>query len=246
MKRFGIIGYPLSHSFSPGYFTQKFKAAGLANYRYDAFPLSSIDDLKPLLLAYPNLLGLNVTIPYKSVVIPLLDEISDAAKAIGAVNVIKIEEGRLIGHNSDVYGFEVSLRNFLPSPIPVGLSALVLGTGGAAKAVQYVLKKMAIPYKMVSRTKKGEVIDYQAVNEAILAKHHLIVNTTPLGMSPMLETFPPIPYEHLTTSHYLYDLVYNPEKTKFLELGEANGSEIQNGLSMLYLQAEKAWEIWNT
>lgn len=245
-RLFGIIGYPLSHSFSPGFFASKFEQEGLVHCRYEAFPLPSIDLLPQLLRENPNLEGLNVTIPHKSAVIALLDSLSEEAKAIGAVNVVKIRDGRLYGHNSDVFGFEQSLGNFLPTPIPQGFKALVLGTGGASKAVQFVLKKMEVPFKLVSRIATGCSIDYQLITEELLLSHHLVVNTTPLGMSPQVDTCPPMPYEHLTTSHFLYDLVYNPEKTRFLAQGEARGSKVLNGLPMLYLQAEKAWEIWNS
>lgn len=245
IRYFGIIGYPLSHSFSPGYFTAKFEREDIPGCRYDAYPIASIDLLPQLLLQNPALLGLNVTIPYKTAVIPYLDELSEEAAAIGAVNVVKIEDGRLSGHNSDVYGFEVSLRNFLPNPVPAELKALVLGTGGASKAVQFALKKMGIPYLLVSRSPSTESIDYQGVTAEIFASHQLIVNTTPLGMSPKTETCPPLPYELATPAHYFYDLVYNPEKTCFLQFGEATGGKTMNGLPMLYLQAERAWEIWN-
>jgi shikimate dehydrogenase len=243
-KRYGIIGYPLSHSFSPGYFAAKFEREGLTDCRYDAYPLASIDLLPTLLAETPGLRGLNVTIPYKSSVIPYLDGLSGEAAAVGAVNVVKIEGGKLFGHNSDVHGFEVSLRNFLPKPLPANLQALVLGTGGAAKAVQFVLKKMGVPHLLVSRRESKENTTYEAITPSIFAAHQLIVNTTPLGMSPNINDCPPIPYELATPSHYFYDLVYNPEKTRFLAQGEAAGGHILNGLPMLYLQAERAWQIW--
>ncbi len=243
-KQFGIIGYPLSHSFSPGYFSAKFEREGLLHCRYDAYPLASIDLLPNLIAEMPNLLGLNVTIPYKTTVIPFLNELSEEASAIGAVNVIKIENGYLIGHNSDVFGFEVSLRNFLPNPLPNGLKALVLGTGGAAKAVQFVLKKMGMPYLLVSRIQSKESVDYQSIDDTIFKSHQLVINTTPLGMSPNIDASPPLPYHLATPDHHFYDLVYNPEKTKFLALAETTGSKTLNGLPMLYLQAERAWEIW--
>ena len=245
IRRFGLIGYPLSHSFSPGYFAAKFEREGLADCRYEAYPLASLNLLPKLLAENPNLEGLNVTIPYKSSVMTLLDEISDEARSIGAVNIIKIKDGKLIGHNSDVYGFEVSLRNFLPNPLPQGMKALVLGTGGAAKAVLFVLGKMGIPFQSVSRQAGAKNIGYEAISKEILQSHRLVVNTTPLGMSPDINACPPIPYHWLTPHHHCYDLVYNPEKTRFLALAQAAGCPIQNGLPMLYLQAERAWEIWN-
>lgn len=244
IRRFGLIGFPLSHSFSPGYFTAKFEREGLLDCRYDAFPLSTLDELPKLLAQTPNLEGLNVTIPYKTSVIPLLDSLSEAAEAIGAVNVIKIKNGHLTGYNSDVYGFEKSLLDFLNAPPPLDLKALVLGTGGAAKAVIFVLKKLGIAFQSVSRKQSSEAISYEDITSAVFHSHQLIVNTTPLGMSPNTESCPPLPYELATPDHFFYDLVYNPKKTHFLTLAEAAGSHIQNGLSMLHLQAERAWEIW--
>ncbi len=243
-RHFGLIGFPLTHSFSPGYFTAKFEREGLTDCRYDAYPLPSLDHLPKLLADNPDLEGMNVTIPYKSQIILYLHELSEEAAAIGAVNVIKIRDGHLTGHNSDIFGFEVSLRNFLPNPFPTNLKALVLGTGGAAKAVQFVLQKMGIPYLLVSRTKSSETIDYQSIDNTVFQSHQLVVNTTPLGMSPKIDACPPLPYHLATPGQYFYDLVYNPEKTKFLALGEDNGANVQNGLQMLYLQAEKAWDIW--
>lgn len=245
IRRFGLIGFPISQSFSPGYFTAKFEKEGLENCRYDAFPLGEIRHLPKLLDEVPALEGLNVTIPYKSQVIPFLHQISEEAASIGAVNVIKIMNGQLWGYNSDAFGFEKSLLNFLPTPIPDGLKALVLGTGGASKAVQFVLKKMGIPYQLVSRKPGNDTLVYEAIDPAFFEEHRLIVNTTPLGMSPNINDCPPIPFELATPGHYFYDLIYNPEKTQFLEKAEAKGAKTQNGLSMLYLQAERAWEIWN-
>lgn len=245
MRQFGIIGYPLSHSFSPGYFNAKFEREGLNDCQYKAYPLTSIELLPKLIQENPNLEGLNVTIPYKSEVIPYLDELSTEAREIGAVNVIKIKKGKLTGYNSDVYGFEKSLRNFLPSS-PIEMKALVLGTGGAAKAVQYVLKKMGIQYLMVSRNIKEDGITYESISKEIFQSHSLIINTTPLGMSPKIDTCPPLPYELTKTGHYFFDLVYNPEKTLFLQKAESQGGHIQNGLPMLHLQAERAWEIWQS
>ncbi len=245
-KQFGIIGYPLSHSFSPGFFTEKFQREGLSSHRYDAFPLASIDLLPQMLAEHPGLCGLNVTIPYKTAVIPFLDDLSEEAAAIGAVNVIKIKNGRLTGYNSDVYGFEQSLRAFLPNPIPPGLQALVLGTGGAAKAVCFALRAMGLASQTITRTPTADSLAYENISAEILRNHQLIINTTPLGMHPDVNTCPSIPYELLTDEHYCFDLVYNPEKTLFLERAEANGAHIQNGLSMLHLQAERAWEIWQS
>lgn len=246
IKQFGIIGFPLSHSFSPGYFTAKFQREGLPFCRYDAFPLSSIELLPKLLAEHPNLQGLNVTIPYKTAVLPYLNQLSDEAQSIGAVNVINIKNGQLTGYNSDVYGFEKSLRSFLPNPVPHGLKALVLGNGGAARAVHFALRAMGISFQKVTRNDSADCMVYENISAEILHAHHLIINTTPLGMSPDINTCPSIPYEWLTDEHYCYDLVYNPEKTLFLARAESNGAHIQNGLSMLHLQAERAWEIWQS
>lgn len=219
----------------------------MKNCRYDAFPLTSIDLLENLLAEeIPALEGLNVTIPYKTQVIPYLHEVSEEAAAIGAVNVIKIRNGKLTGYNSDVYGFEKSLLKFLPNPFPAGLKGLVLGTGGAAKAVQFCLNKLGIPFQLVSRQAGTATLTYDAITPTIFESHRLIINTTPLGMAPNLDASPPIPYELATPDHFFYDLIYTPEKTQFLAMAEAKGSHIHNGLAMLYLQAERAWEIWNT
>lgn len=242
---YGLIGYPLSHSFSKKYFKEKFEKESIPDSFYELFPLESINELPELIAGLPNLRGLNVTIPYKQAVIPFLNEIDEEAAAVGAVNTIQIRDGQLKGFNTDVYGFEVSLREFLknaPKPIK---KALILGTGGAAKATAFVLKKMDIDYLLVSRTSTKGDIDYKNIDEKILSDHLLIVNTTPLGMYPSIDTFPDISYHYLTETHYLYDLVYNPEVTSFMRQGAERGAKSHNGLKMLYLQAEKAWEIWN-
>ena len=333
-RLFGLIGYPLSHSFSKRYFSEKFAKEGIEDCYYELFPIKNIEDLPRLIKEYPNLRGLNVTIPYKQAVIPYLDEVESSAKAVGAVNTIKVENGKLKGFNSDIYGFEVSLKNLLasanilpnpttqeprattppppptphepratsheppttnhepratshqpratnheppptnhlkpkpqppkpttqppqpnpqpptpktynPQPPTQTLSALILGTGGAAKAVAYVLNQLGIEYLKVSRDEKKGNVTYEQIDANFLNEYRLIINTTPLGMSPKINTFPQIPYTSLGKDHLLYDLVYNPELTSFLEKGQANGAVIQNGLEMLYLQAEKSWAIWN-
>ncbi len=242
MKQLGLIGYPLSHSFSKRYFSDKFINEKIDGYHYDLFPLDSIQKLTDLLKEKPNLVGLNVTIPYKEQVIPFLDEVSKSAKSIGAVNTIVIENGKLKGYNTDAYGFEVSLKKFLK---PHHQHALILGTGGAAKAVQYVLEQLNIGYKYVSRTPTEEQFAYTELDEKTLKKYKIIINTTPLGMSPNNHQYPAIPYNFLTSEHLLYDLVYNPAESSFLKNGKAKGAAIKNGLEMLHLQAEKAWSIWN-
>jgi shikimate dehydrogenase len=242
MRRFGLIGKTLSHSFSKNYFTQKFAQEHINNCRYDLFELPTIEDLPALLLSYPDLEGLNVTIPYKQEVIPFLDEATEVVKEIGACNCIKISGGKLKGFNTDVVGFKRSLETHL---LPDHDKALVLGTGGAARAVQYALQELGIEYKLVSRRKTGEGLGYEDIGEDILDQYPLIINTTPLGTYPNVDEAPPIPYKYLSPSHLLFDLVYNPAKTKFLQNGEAQGARIANGHEMLVLQAEESWRIWN-
>ena len=245
IKQLGLIGYPLSHSFSKQYFAEKFIKEAISGWNYDLFPLESIEQL-PNLLEQANFVGLNVTIPYKEQVLPYLDEIDAAAAEIGAVNTIKIINGKLKGYNTDVYGFEQSLRAFIAEEATVEPKrALVLGTGGAAKAVVYVLRKMGIKVQMVSRTAKADCLAYEALTSKNIGNYQLIVNTTPLGMAPKIDAAPNIPYSELTNAHLCYDLVYNPEKTVFLTRGEERTCPIKNGFDMLVLQAEKAWEIWN-
>lgn len=250
MRLFGVIGYPLSHSFSKKYFTEKFSKKKI-EAAYELFPLKEVAEMETLLKVQPNLCGLNVTIPHKETVIPYLNELDDTGKAVGAVNCIRVENSghktkdlRLIGYNTDVFGFKQSIKPFLESHHE---KALILGTGGGSKAVEYVLKEIGIECFFVSRKKsdKANYLTYEEINEHVINACKLIVNTTPLGMYPNENTFPNIPYEHLSSGHFLYDLVYNPEETEFLKRGKAQGTKIMNGLSMLHLQAEKAWEIWN-
>ncbi len=243
-KLLGLIGYPLSHSFSKRYFGEKFEGEGIAGFRYELFPLEDIAELPRLIEAHPNLLGLNVTIPYKEVVIPYLTSLSDSAQAVGAVNTILFTKAGLIGYNTDIYGFEMSLRKALTRSGLSANRAMVLGTGGAAKASRYVLEKMGMQVQFISRKRKDETLTYEDISAELIKKYDVIVNTTPLGMSPNTSTCPNIPYEALTNNHLLFDLVYNPEKTLFLQKGEEMGAHILNGLEMLHLQAEKAWSIW--
>jgi shikimate dehydrogenase len=241
MKTFGLIGYPLIHSFSVKFFTEKFKREGITDCVYENFPIESIEELS-ILLKQENLYGLNATIPYKESVIEYLDEIDSTADAIGAVNCIKIHEGKLTGYNTDVYGFGESLKKFIGD---AKFKALILGTGGSSKAVAFALDRLNIPYTFVSRRKKAEWFTYHELSGDIISEHKLIINTTPLGMFPLSEAKPELPYEYLTTDHYLFDLIYNPEETQFLRQGKLHGSHTKNGLEMLYIQAEKAWEIWS-
>lgn len=244
MKIYGLIGYRLSHSFSKKYFNEKFEKEHIADCVYENFPLDSIKEFTTLLQATPDLQGCNVTIPYKQEIIPYLDELDPAAKEIGAVNVVKIlPGGKLVGYNSDYYGFKTSLQKFIPADTTH--RALILGTGGAAKAVAVALKDLGIPYQYVSRSKGPDTISYDEVDEKILKEYSILINTSPLGMYPDVDSFPALPYHLLTSRHYLYDLVYNPEITAFMRKGQEHGAHVINGLEMLIGQAEKAWEIWN-
>lgn len=244
MKRlFGLIGYPLSHSFSKRYFSEKFQLEGLPDYEYELYPIPEIGSLPDLLKEHPILEGINVTIPYKEQVIPYLHELSPVVEEIGACNCIRIRNGKLTGFNTDVIGFEQTLSRKL---MPHHRHALVLGTGGAAKAVHYVLRQKSISFLQIGRTQRGEILDYSAVTPELLSKHTLIINTTPMGMYPNVDEAPDLPYESLTPEHYLYDLVYNPDKTLFLQKGEEQGAAIENGADMLVIQADASWDIWNS
>jgi len=244
MKRYGLIGYPLSHSFSQKYFTEKFQREQIADCVYENFPLADISEFPALIQQHTDLCGLNVTIPYKEKVIPFLTEQSDVVKATGACNCIKINNGRLSGYNTDVIGFENSLKPLLR---PQHTKALVLGTGGAAKAVHYVLNKLGIAFTEVSRTpSKAAQIAYDKIGKKEISEYLLIINTSPVGMYPKVDECPPLPYQFLTRQHYLYDLVYNPAKTLFLQKGEAQGAAVKNGHDMLIIQAEEGWRIWNS
>jgi len=244
-KKFGLIGLTVSHSFSKVYFDEKFFREGLRDYHYDLYPLTTIDDLKKLLAENPELCGLNVTIPYKEQVVKFLSEIDADAKKIGAVNVIKIKDGKLKGFNTDSDAFLETLTKWLPEEKEI--KALVLGTGGSSKAVREALKKLKINFETVSREAKNADHTYESLekNSTVISSANLIINTTPLGMSPNNTSFPPIDYELLTPDHYVYDLIYNPARTQFLQKAEMRGSKIKNGLEMLHVQAEKAWAIWN-
>lgn len=242
MRLFGLIGKPLTHSFSGKYFANKFHQEGINDCRYELFPLDQIGDLPALIRANPNLNGLNVTIPYKQAVMDYLD-VSHIPSAIGACNCIDIRNGHCIGYNTDWVGFE---RSLLPLLEPRHKTALVFGNGGAALAVRYVLQKNGIPYTIVGRTRSAEIsLTYEELDEAILQAHQLLINTTPLGTFPAVDTCPDLPYEAIGPQHLLYDLVYNPVKTLFLQKGEERGARIKNGEEMLVLQAEESWRIWN-
>ncbi|NQX80590.1 MAG: shikimate dehydrogenase [Flavobacteriaceae bacterium] len=242
---FGLVGRNISYSFSRSYFTAKFKALGLNNINeYLNFDIDTIEKLKDELLKYDNIKGFNVTIPYKKDIFKYIDNIDPIAKEIGAINTVKIDENNnWNGYNTDIYGFEFSLKPLLKNNIK---KALVLGTGGASKAVIYVLKKLNIDYLQVSRNPVDSTqISYEELDKEILKSHLLIINCTPLGTSPNTELKPNIPYLYLNKNHLLYDLIYNPEISSFLKEGIKVGSKTKNGQEMLELQAEKSWEIWN-
>ncbi|MCO5249256.1 MAG: shikimate dehydrogenase [Chitinophagales bacterium] len=240
--KLGLIGYPLGHSFSKGYFAEKFQKEQIEHHRYDTYPIEKIELVKDLLKT-ENLYGLNVTIPYKEVVIPFLDGLDKTAQEIGAVNTIKIREGKTIGYNTDCYGFEMSFKPLLKN---YHKKALVLGTGGASKAVAYTLQNLEIEYRYVSRKPAKNVWTYIDITEDILQEYNIIINTTPLGMHPGIDSKPDLPYHALNEKNYLFDLVYNPAVTAFLQKGLNVDATVKNGLEMLHFQAEKAWEIWNT
>ncbi len=244
MRTFGLIGFPLTHSFSQRYFTEKFANEQINDAQYLNFPLDDIEDLKTLLHQRNDLVGLNVTIPYKEQVIPYLYSCNEIVNEIQACNCIKIIDDKLFGFNTDVEGFRISLQKKLK---PHHTRALVLGEGGAAKAVAYALKQLDISYLTVSRRGNNAAgsVQYHQLNDEMMEEFTLIINTTPLGMAPNIEQAPQIPYSALTPRHYLFDVVYNPAKTMFLQLGEDKGAAIENGLEMLTLQAEAAWKIWN-
>lgn len=246
MRTFGLLGRSLAHSFSQTYFSQKFDRLGLSDCRYELFELAEPGELPQLLASHPNLAGLNVTIPYKEQVWPYLTRVAPSAALVGAVNVIEFAaDGSLVGHNTDYLGFRESLRRFYPASAP-NRRALVLGTGGAAKAVAVALRELGIPHWLVSRGANSSGLTYAELTPELLAAHSLLINTTPLGTYPNVTECPPLPYAALTPQHYLFDLIYNPRETLFLERGLAAGAHIQNGFEMLELQAEAAWAIWNT
>lgn len=243
-RKYGLIGFPLSHSFSKGFFAEKFAKEHIVNTQYENYPIESVDQFHQLWQHEPQLQGINITIPHKKAVIPFLDHVSTVVHAINACNCIRKYNGKLYGYNTDVIGFEKSLKPFLQ---PHHQKALILGTGGAAAAVAWVLEKLGISFKYVSRSDKGEgIISYDTLNDAILNEHHLIINTSPVGMFPNVKEAPALHYEVLTNKHHLYDLIYNPAETLFLTKGKERGASIQNGLEMLHLQAEASWEIWNS
>ncbi len=243
MKKFGLIGFPLSHSFSEAYFSNKFVDLGITDCVYENFPLEDISLLPELIRSQPELVGLNVTIPYKEKVIPYLDELDQESTLIGAVNCIKFLNGKLIGCNTDASGFEMSIKPFLENKYE---RALILGTGGASRAISFVLKKWGIPFHFVSRTKaSSDCIRYEDLHVESMKHFKLIINATPCGMFPRLDEAPPIPYAGLGQDHFLYDTIYNPVETTFMRKGKKKGALVMNGMKMLQSQAEASWRIWN-
>jgi shikimate dehydrogenase len=241
--RYGLVGKDIAYSFSRSYFTNKFRTEILKDYEYENFDLETIEAFPLLLESHKNLCGLNVTIPYKEAIMPYLDEIEPQAAEIGAVNTIQFTSRGLIGHNTDVYGFRESISAMLK---PEDRHALILGTGGASKAIAFVLGQLGIEFRFVSRTPTDNQLGYKDLGKELMAEYTLIVNCTPLGTFPNIEQKPALPYPLLDKRHFLFDLIYNPTKTVFLQEGQQRGARILNGLKMLELQAEKSWKIWNT
>ena len=239
---YGLLGRNISHSFSPGYFNNRFLKENI-DARFDLFDIHSINELSNLLKSTPELRGFSVTIPYKQEVMNFLDRISPEAKNIGAVNCVKVTKDGLAGYNTDAIGFLNSLKPLIQGK--TNINALLLGTGGASKAVAYVLTNLSIPFKTISRRAGDNLLTYDELDKTIIKSSQLIINATPLGMYPYINEAPSIPYEYLTEHHILYDLIYNPAETLFLKKGRREGAVIKNGLEMLYLQAEAAWEIWH-
>lgn len=247
MKKFGLIGFPLAHSFSKKYYDAKIEREQIPAVGYDLYPIPAITDFPALVENDPQLLGINVTIPYKIAVMGYLDRLSPEAEAIAAVNCIRIERDRsgkpvLTGYNTDVYGFTESLKPLLK---PHHDAALILGNGGAAKAVSFALGQLGIAHTVVSRSPQQGQLAYTQLDAAVIGIHPLIINTTPLGTYPAVAQCPEIPYDLLDDRHLLYDLVYNPAETEFLKRGKAHAAVVKNGLEMLELQAERNWEIWS-
>lgn len=242
MRTFGILGYPLTHSFSQGYFQEKFRKEGITDAEFKLFSVPEIADFAEVLRTETTLEGFCITIPHKKNILSFLQDSSEGVQAMGACNCVRVKDGKLTGYNTDVVGFE---KSFSPLLQPHHTRALILGTGGAAAAVEYILGKLDIEYHFVSRTAGNDRFTYEQLTPEVMAAYSVIVNCTPLGTYPKAEEFPPIPYELVTSAHYLYDLVYNPPLTQFLERGQAQGATIKNGHDMLLIQAEENWKIWN-
>lgn len=244
-RLFALIGFPLAHSFSERYFTNKFNEEGIDDANFKSFSFEDINHITTLIKTHPNLKGFAITIPHKKVILPFLQEITDDVNTMGASNCVRIENGKPSGYNTDVVGFE---KSFLKKLLPHHTKALILGSGGAAAAVEFVLRKLNIDYRFVSRNKSIETnnLTYAELTPEIIEEYTVIINTTPLGTFPNIDAAADIPYHLLTPKHYLFDLVYNPAETKFLRLGKEQGAVVENGYEMLELQAEENWKIWNS
>ncbi len=242
-RLFGIIGFPLTHSFSERYFNNKFETERIQDAYFKPFSIEKVETIKEILALNPNLNGFAITIPHKKSILPFLNEYTEDVKKMGACNCVRIREGKLTGFNTDVIGFE---QSFIKKLQPLHKNALILGSGGAAAAVEFVLQKLGIHYQFVSRNKNSDDSNlvYEELNEEILTNSTIIINTTPLGTFPKVDEAPAIPYHLLNTNHYLFDLVYNPAETKFLRLGKEKGATIENGYEMLVIQAEANWKLW--
>ena len=243
MKKFGLIGYPLSHSFSKSFFDKKFDRENILDAEYQNYPLEKIEDFPSLIENIKDLKGLNVTTPYKESIIPYLTELDETAKAIGAVNTIKFIDGKLIGYNTDAWGFAKSLLGMAHADMK---TAIIIGDGGAAKAVKYVLGRIGISYKTVNRTKKENSLTFEELNDELISSTKLFIQTTPVGTFPNVNEMPPIPMDAINSRHKAIDLIYNPEETLFLKLMKEKGATTKNGMEMLQAQALEAWKIWNT
>lgn len=248
MREFGLIGYPLAHAYSQIYFEEKFQKEGINDAKYNLYPITEISKMVNIITTNQNLVGLNVTTPYKELVLPYLDEIDESVLKIGTVNTIKIcriggDNFTLKGYNTDIFGLQ---KTFESIDIPRKVKALILGSGGSGKTVKFVLEELNIKSTTVSRNPKNlSELSYNNITESVLKHHNLIINASPVGMYPKVENFPNIPYEYISENHICFDLVYNPDKTLFLQKAEAKGAKIINGLTMLFEQALRAWEIWN-
>lgn len=243
MRIFGLLGFPLGHSFSKAYFTSKFQTENIRDCRYENFAFEKIDDAIRHLKELPDLAGFNITIPHKRNIIGSLDVASAVCREIGSCNTVKVADGRWLGYNSDVVGFSKSL---IPLLTEAHIKALVFGSGGASKSVAYVLKQLGISYKLVSRKPTGETLSYESLTTEIIASHPLLINTTPVGQFPHTDECIRIPYEGISSHHLAYDLIYNPSETFFLKKAGERGATTKNGEEMLVLQAEESWRIWNT
>ena len=241
MRKYGVIGNPIKQSFSPGYFAKKFEKQGITDARYDAYLVHEISQIITL-VRQENLSGFNVTMPHKETIIAHLDQLDEAARQVGAVNTVKVVDGKLCGYNTDAVGFRKSLKGLVPRGV---VTALVFGTGGSSRAVRYALQQLGVLHSSVSRG-AGAEYTYADITEEVIAEHRFIINTTPLGMSTLEDQCLAIPYQALSSTHVAYDLVYNPSETLFLAKAKKQGAHTKNGLQMLELQADASWEIWNT